>query len=90
MITLAKGNRSQQVTDACHNTAALTSVASAVRRRYWRSRTSSISECVAYPELGMEAIPGNRSRRFPAFILLDDKVTTSSRQHRQQTVRELH
>lgn len=42
MIMLAKGNRSQQVTTRVINTAASTSVASAVRRRYWRSRASSI------------------------------------------------
>ncbi len=36
MIMLAKGNRSQQVTDACKNTAASTSAVSVVRQLYWR------------------------------------------------------
>lgn len=36
MIMLAKGNRSQQVTDACKNTAVSTSVVSVVRQQYWR------------------------------------------------------
>lgn len=36
MIMLAKGNRSQQVTDACKNTAASTLAVSVVRPLYWR------------------------------------------------------
>ncbi len=36
MIMLAKGNRSQQVTDACHNTGASIWAASVARQRYWR------------------------------------------------------
>ncbi len=42
MIMLAKGNRSQQVTDACKNMAAFIWAVSAARRRYWHSRALSI------------------------------------------------
>ncbi len=57
MIMLAKGNRSQQVTDACKkNTAASTLAVSVVRPLYWRRVVLRASECVEYPELGMEAI----------------------------------
>jgi fumarate hydratase class I len=38
MVMLAKGNRSQQVTDACHKHGGFTSAASAARRRCWRSK----------------------------------------------------
>ena len=56
MIMLAKGNRSQQVTDACKNTAASTLAVSVVRPLYWRREVLRAPECVEYPELGMEAI----------------------------------
>lgn len=73
MIMLAKGNRSQQVTDAC--------------RKYGGFYLGSIGgpaailaqnnikgiECVEYPELGMEAIWKIEVKNFPAFILVDNK-----------------
>ena len=73
MVMIAKGNRSQQVTDACHKhggfylgsiggPAAILSLSS----------IKSI-ECVEYPELGMEAIWKIEVENFPAFILVDDK-----------------
>jgi fumarate hydratase, class I len=73
MITLAKGNRSQQVTDAC--------------KKYGGFYLGSIGgpaailaqdhikkvELHEYPELGMEAIWKIEVEDFPAFILVDDK-----------------
>ncbi len=73
MIMLAKGNRSQQVTDAC--------------KKYGGFYLGSIGgpaarlgkECITdvkileYPELGMEAIYEITVKDFPAFILVDDK-----------------
>ena len=73
MIMLAKGNRSQQVTDACakHGGFYLGSIGgpAAVLAQ---NNIKSI-ECVEYPELGMEAIWKIRVEDFPAFILVDDK-----------------
>jgi len=73
MIMIAKGNRSQQVTDAC--------------KRYGGFYLGSIGgpaailaeeniknvECIDYPELGMEAVWKIEVVDFPAFILVDDK-----------------
>ncbi|EJD0622135.1 fumarate hydratase C-terminal domain-containing protein, partial [Salmonella enterica] len=73
MIMLAKGNRSQQVTDACkkHGGFYLGSIGgpAAVLAQGSIKRL----ECVEYPELGMEAIWKIEVEDFPAFILVDDK-----------------
>nr|WP_113869737.1 class I fumarate hydratase FumA [Brenneria salicis]NMN92625.1 homodimeric fumarase (class I) [Brenneria salicis ATCC 15712 = DSM 30166]RBP57118.1 homodimeric fumarase (class I) [Brenneria salicis ATCC 15712 = DSM 30166]RLM27886.1 fumarate hydratase [Brenneria salicis ATCC 15712 = DSM 30166] len=73
MIMLAKGNRSQQVTDACkkHGGFYLGSIggpAAILAQNSIKSLT-----CVEYPELGMEAIWKIEVEDFPAFILVDDK-----------------
>ena len=72
-IMLAKGNRSQQVTDACHKhggfyLGSIGGPAAVLAQQSIRSL-----ECVAYPELGMEAIWKIEVEDFPAFILVDDK-----------------
>lgn len=73
LITLAKGNRSKQVTDACH--------------KYGGFYLGSIGgpaaqlgkDCITdvkvleYKELGMEAIWEITVKDFPAFIIVDDK-----------------
>jgi len=73
MVTLAKGNRSKQVTDAC--------------KKYGGFYLGSIGgpaailalECIKkvevleYPELGMEAVWRIEVEDFPAFIVVDDK-----------------
>ena len=73
MVMLAKGNRSQQVTDACkkHGGFYLGSAggpAALLAQDHIRSQ-----EVVAYPELGMEAIWKITVENFPAFILIDNK-----------------
>ena len=73
MVMIAKGNRSQQVTDACkkHGGFYLGSIggpASILAQNNIKS-----IECVEYPELGMEAIWKIHVEDFPAFILVDDK-----------------
>ncbi|AOV96626.1 fumarate hydratase [Edwardsiella hoshinae] len=73
MIMLAKGNRSQQVTDACHKhggfyLGSIGGPAAVLAQQSIKSLT-----CVAYPELGMEAIWKIEVEDFPAFILVDDK-----------------
>lgn len=73
MIMLAKGNRSQQVTDACqkHGGFYLGSIGGPAAVLAQQSVKSL--ECVEYPELGMEAIWKIEVQNFPAFILVDDK-----------------
>ncbi|MBJ3816770.1 fumarate hydratase [Shimwellia pseudoproteus] len=72
-IMLAKGNRSQQVTDSCqqHGGFYLGSIGGPAAVLAQQSIKSL--ECVAYPELGMEAIWKIEVENFPAFILVDDK-----------------
>ncbi|GHU78828.1 fumarate hydratase class I [Bacteroidia bacterium] len=73
LIMLAKGNRSQQVTDACkkHGGFYLGSIGGPAAILA-QDNIKSI-ECLAYPELGMEAIWKIEVVDFPAFILVDDK-----------------
>jgi fumarate hydratase class I len=72
-VSLAKGNRSKQVTDAC--------------KRYGGFYLGSIGgpaailaqncirkvEVLEYPELGMEAVWKIDVENFPAFIVVNDK-----------------
>jgi fumarate hydratase class I len=73
MVMLAKGNRSQVVTDACkkHGGFYLGSIGGAAAQLTQSSITHM--ECVAYEELGMEAIWKIEIKDFPAFIIVDDK-----------------
>ncbi|MDR1654252.1 MAG: fumarate hydratase [Prevotellaceae bacterium] len=73
MIMIAKGNRSQQVTDACqkHGGFYLGSIGGPAAILAQNSIKNV--ECIAYPELGMEAIWKIEVVDFPAFILVDDK-----------------
>ena len=73
MIMIAKGNRTQQVTDACkkHGGFYLGSIGGPAA--VLSSDTIKSIECVEYPDLGMEAIWKIKVEDFPAFILVDDK-----------------
>ena len=73
MIMLAKGNRSQAVTDSCkkHGGFYLGSIGGPAAILA-QNNIKSI-ECIEYPELGMEAIWKIDVVDFPAFILVDDK-----------------
>ncbi len=73
MIMLAKGNRSQAVTDACkrHGGFYLGSIGGPAARLAKDSITSV--EVLEYPELGMEAVWKIEVVDFPAFIVVDDK-----------------
>ena len=73
LIMLAKGNRSQAVTDACqkHGGFYLGSIGGPAAILAQDSIKSL--ECLEYPELGMEAIWKIEVEDFPAFILVDDK-----------------
>lgn len=73
MVMIAKGNRTQVVTDACqkHGGFYLGSIGGPAAVLSMNSIKSI--ECVEYPELGMEAIWKIEVEDFPAFILVDDK-----------------
>ncbi|HSD86101.1 MAG TPA: FumA C-terminus/TtdB family hydratase beta subunit, partial [Kofleriaceae bacterium] len=73
MVMLAKGNRSQQVTDACkkHGGFYLGSIGGPAARLA-KDCIKSVS-VLEYPELGMEAVWKIDVIDFPAFIVVDDK-----------------
>jgi fumarate hydratase class I len=73
MVMLAKGNRSQAVTDACkkHGGFYLGSIGGPAARL--AQDCIKKVELVEYEELGMEAIWKIEIEDFPAFIVVDDK-----------------
>ena len=73
MVMIAKGNRSQQVTDACkkHGGFYLGSIGGPAAILAQNSIKNV--ELLEYPELGMEAIWKIEVEDFPAFILVDNK-----------------
>ncbi len=73
MVMLAKGNRSQAVTDACkkHGGFYLGSIGGPAARL--AQDCIKKVEVLEYPELGMEAIWNIEVVDFPAFIVVDDK-----------------
>jgi fumarate hydratase class I len=72
-VMLAKGNRSQQVTDACrkHGGFYLGSIGGPAARL--AKDCIRKVEVLEYPELGMEAVWKIEVEDFPAFIVVDDK-----------------
>ncbi|MBB1495073.1 fumarate hydratase [Propioniciclava sp. MC1595] len=72
-VMLAKGNRSQAVTDACaaHGGFYLGSIGGPAARLA-QDCIKSV-EVLEYPELGMEAVWRIEVEDFPAFIVVDDK-----------------
>ncbi|MDP3451518.1 MAG: fumarate hydratase [Bacteroidales bacterium] len=73
LIMIAKGNRSNQVTDACkkHGGFYLGSIGGPAA--ILAQESIKKVEMLEYPELGMEAIWKIEVENFPAFILVDDK-----------------
>jgi fumarate hydratase class I len=73
MVMLAKGNRSQGVTDSCKKYGGfyLGSIGGPAARLGKECITSVA--VLEYPELGMEAVYMITVKDFPAFILVDDK-----------------
>ena len=73
MVMIAKGNRTQIVTDACkkHGGFYLGSIGGPAA--ILAENNIKHIECLEYPELGMEAIWKAEVEDFPAFILVDDK-----------------
>jgi fumarate hydratase, class I len=73
MISVAKGNRSSQVREACkkHGGFYLASIGGTAANL--AEHCIKKVEVVEYPELGMEAIWRIEVENFPAFIVIDDK-----------------
>lgn len=73
MVMIAKGNRTQVVTDACkkHGGFYLGTIGG-IAAVLSESSIKNI-ECIEWPELGMEAVYKIEVQDFPAFILVDDK-----------------
>ena len=73
LVMLAKGNRSQAVTDACaaHGGFYLGSIGGPAARL--AQECIRHVEVLEYPELGMEAVWKIEVEDFPAFIVVDDK-----------------
>ena len=73
MITIAKGNRGDVVTESCkkHGGFYLGSIGGPAA--ILAQNSIKEVELLEYPELGMEAIWRIRVEDFPAFILVDNK-----------------
>jgi fumarate hydratase class I len=73
LVMLAKGNRSQQVTDACNEHGGFYLGSIGGPAAILASESIKKVEVLDYPELGMEAVWRIEVEDFPAFILVDDK-----------------
>ena len=73
MVMIAKGNRSQQVTDACKKYGGFYLGSIGGPAALLAQENIKKVELLEYPELGMEAIWKIEVVDFPAFILVDDK-----------------
>jgi fumarate hydratase class I len=73
LIMIAKGNRTQQVTDACKKYGGFYLGSIGGPAAILAQQNIKKVECLEYPELGMEAIWKIEVENFPAFILVDDK-----------------
>ncbi len=73
MVMIAKGNRSQQVTDACKKYGGFYLGSIGGPAAVLAEENIKKVECIDFPELGMEAVWKIEVVDFPAFILVDDK-----------------
>lgn len=73
MIMLAKGNRSQQVTDACNKFGGFYLGSIGGPAAILAKENIESVEVIDFEELGMEAIRKIKVKDFPAFIITDDK-----------------
>ena len=72
-IMIAKGNRSQQVTDACKKYGGFYLGSIGGPAAILAEENIKKVECIDFPELGMEAVWKIEVENFPAYILVDDK-----------------
>ncbi len=73
MVMLAKGNRSQQVTDACKKNGGFYLGSIGGPAAILAKNSIKSVEVVDFEELGMEAVRKITVKDFPAFIIVDDK-----------------
>ena len=73
MVMIAKGNRSQQVTDACNKHGGFYLGSIGGPAAVLAEENIKKVECIDFPELGMEAVWKIEVVDFPAFILVDNK-----------------
>jgi fumarate hydratase, class I len=73
LVMIAKGNRSQQVTDACKKYGGFYLGSIGGPAAVLAEENIKKVECIDFPELGMEAVWKIEVEDFPAFILVDDK-----------------
>lgn len=73
MIMLAKGNRSQQVTDACKKYGGFYLGSIGGPAAILAKENIVSVEVIDFEELGMEAVRKIKIKDFPAFIITDDK-----------------
>ncbi len=73
MIMLAKGNRSQQVTDACKNNGGFYLGSIGGPAAILAKDSIKSVEVLDFEELGMEAVRKIRVENFPAFVIVDNK-----------------
>ena len=73
MVMVAKGNRSQEVTDACRKHGGFYLAPLADLPPILAKESIKSVEVVDFPELGMEAVRKIYVENFPAFIIVDDK-----------------
>lgn len=73
MIMLAKGNRSQEVTDACNKYGGFYLGSIGGPAAILAKENILSVEVVDFPEMGMEAVRKIQIKDFPAFIITDDK-----------------
>ena len=73
MVMIAKGNRSQTVTDACRENGGFYLGSIGGPAALLAEENIKQVDCIDYPELGMEAVWKIEVQDFPAFILVDDK-----------------
>ena len=73
MIMVAKGNRSQQVTDACKENGGFYLGSIGGPAAILAKNSIKSIEVVDFEEYGMEAVRKIRIENFPAFIIVDDK-----------------
>ena len=73
MVMVAKGNRSQAVTDACKANGGFYLGSIGGPAAVLAKNSIKSVEVVDFPELGMEAVRKIYVENFPAFIIVDDK-----------------
>ena len=73
MVMVAKGNRSQEVTDACKANGGFYLGSIGGPAAVLAKNSIKSVEVVDFPELGMEAVRKIYVEDFPAFIIVDDK-----------------